>query len=219
MKEIDQKRLKGVSKAAAILAVIGKVCLIIAIPFLVLVMVAIPLVFKDVKITKDEIAYKSVAAIKVDESRTKIDVYYKNDLIHTEENAGTIVKLLDKIDDNTSSKIVKYVDSSLGVAIVSIIIMIVVLSKVRKLLKNINTGDTPFTEENVELLKKIATLLIVDIVVPMVMTIILNLVFDIDLNNTFAYANIFEILFIICLVFIFRYGVLLQKNSKEKIYD
>ena len=219
MTEKDKTRLKGLSKAAAVIALIIKICLIVAVPCIIIVMVALPIAFKDVTITENEIAYKNIASLKIDDTRTKIDVIYEGDVIHTEENAQSLVKLIEMFDENTSDYMVKYIDCKLGISFVSLIIAIVIITKIRKILNNIHDEDTPFTEENVDLLKRITFLSIVDIVMPLIMGIILSLALHMDLSINLGTSSIMEILIVGCLVYVFKYGVVLQGKSKEKIYD
>ena len=214
MTEKDVSRLKGVSKAAKILTIIGKVCLIIAVPFIVLAMVAVPLLFKDIKVDESGISYKDVAAVKVDDDRTKIDIIYENKVVYTEENAQSIIKLLDQVDQDSSNKIAVYIDCQLGIALVTIIISIVVLSNLISLLKSIHDDATPFTMQNVDYLRKMACLQIINIVIPIVMSIILGIIFNIELSNWFNTTSIIEVLLIICLVYIFKYGCVLQEKTK-----
>ena len=219
MTEQDKTRLKGLSKAAAVIALIIKICLLIAVPCIIIVMVALPIAFKDVTITENEIAYKNIASLKIDDTRTKIDVIYEGDVIHTEENAQSLVKLIEMFDENTSDYMVKYIDCKLGISFVSLIIAIVIITKIRKILNNIHDEDTPFTEENVDLLKRITFLSIVDIIMPLIMGIILSLALNMNLSINFGTSSIMEILIVGCLVYVFKYGVVLQGKSKEKIYD
>ena len=219
MTEQDKTRLKGLSKAAAVIALIIKICLLVAVPCIIIVMVALPIAFKDVTITENEIAYKNIASLKIDDTRTKIDVIYEGDVIHTEENAQSLVKLIEMFDENTSDYMVKYIDCKLGISFVSLIIAIVIITKIRKILNNIHDEDTPFTEENVDLLKRITFLSIVDIVMPLIMGIILSLALNMNLSINLGTSSIMEILIVGCLVYVFKYGVVLQGKSKEKIYD
>ena len=219
MTEKDRVRLKGFSKATAIIALIIKICLIIAVPCIVIVMVALPIGFKDVTITENEIAYKNIASLKIDETRTNIDVIYEGDVSHTEENAQSIIKLIEMFDENTSDYMVKYIDCKLGIAFVSLIIAIVIITKIRKILNNIYEGDTPFTEDNVDLLKRISLLSVASIVMPLIMGLILSVALHMNLSINLGTTTIMETLIAICLVYVFKYGVVLQSKSKEKIYD
>ena len=219
MNEKDKGRLRTFSNIVEVLAIIGKVCLIIAIPFLVLIMVAIPILFKDVKIEEKKISYKDIVALQVDDDNTKIDVIYKGDVVHTEENAQSIIKLFDLIDQNTTGKIVKYIDCEIGIALIQTIIAILVITQVRRLAKNISQGDTPFTLDNVMHLQKIACLSFISFLIPIVVGSILELILGINLNSTFASGNLFEILCVITLVYIFKYGCVLQNKSKITLKD
>ena len=219
MTEQDKTRLSGFSRCVAIILLFVKIILIIVIPFLIIAMIALPIVIKDVKIAPNEINYKNTSLIKISEDRTSFDVIYENDVIHTEENAQAIIALFDRFNENDKENMVKYVDCQLGIVLVSVIVSITILSKTRKLFKNIHNEDTPFIEDNVELLRKIVLLMIINIVLPLIMSIILSLVLKINVGITINFGNILELLIIICLIYIFKYGTILQSKSKEKIYE
>ena len=219
MNDSDKGKLKSFSKAAEVLSVIAKVLLIVAIPFIVIAMVGLPVLFKDVKFEDNSISYKDVASLVIDEDNKKIDVIYEEKVVHTEENAQSIIEAFKKIDQNTGDNIVKYVDCELGILLVTLIISIMILTNLRKLLKNIHDGNTPFIMKNVELLRNIVCLQIVSIIIPVVMTFILSIIFNIELSNLFNYANVFEILVLLCLVYIFKYGCVLQEKSKISLKE
>ena len=215
----DKHKLKIFSKIVAVLALIGNIFLIIGLPFLVLLMVAIPVLFKDVKIEERRFAYKDIVALQIDEEKTKIDVIYKGDIVHTEENAQTIIKLLDKIDQKATDHIVRYIDAEIGIILVQVIISIAVLTQIRKLFNNISNGDTPFTIDNVMHLQKAAYLEIIAIFIPYILGIVLSLVLGISIDNSILSTNLIELFAILSLVYIFKYGCVLQNKSKITLKD
>ena len=215
----DKHKLKIFSKIVAVLALIGNIFLIIGLPFLVLLMVAIPVLFKDVKIEERRFAYKDIVALQIDEEKTKIDVIYKGDIVHTEENAQTIIKLLDKIDQKATDHIVRYIDAEIGIILVQVIISIAVLTQIRKLFNNISNGDTPFTIDNVMHLQKAAYLEIIALFIPYILGIVLSLVLGISIDNSILSTNLIELFAILSLVYIFKYGCVLQNKSKITLKD
>ena len=96
--------------------------------------------------------------------------------------------------------------------------MIIFLKHLEDLFKNINEGDTPFTLDNVKHIKKMAYLMISLIIIPSFSGIIFELVLKSDLDVDFEMFNLFEILFLVVLAYIFEYGYEIQLDSKGKMY-
>ena len=79
-------------------------------------------------------------------------------------------------------------------------------------------GDTPFTLENVNHIKKMAVLLIINILLPMVSELIFRIVLQMPGEVGFESTSIMEILFLFSMKYIFEYGYEIQKDSNGKIY-
>ena len=94
-----------------------------------------------------------------------------------------------------------------------------ILSKAIKLFKNIRTKETPFIEENVLHLRKMAKLMVVAIVLTVISGAIINAISGYDMSNSLKEYSLFEILALFILSYIFEYGVELQKSSKKKLNE
>ena len=97
--------------------------------------------------------------------------------------------------------------------------MIILLRQVEKLFRNIYSKDTPFTLDNVNHIRKIAIMMIISIVIPIVSNTIMSVIISHELNIHISSFNIIEILIVFILSYIFEYGCLLQSKSIEKIYE
>ena len=105
---------------------------------------------------------------------------------------------------------------------VGIIVLLVFVSKVMnhlsKLFDNIHDGDTPFTLENVDHIKKMSYFMIAAIVTSTVAEILFFIAFTIDGTIEFNMFNLLEIIFLYAIAYIFEYGYEIQLDSKGKIY-
>ena len=84
------------------------------------------------------------------------------------------------------------------------------IKNVRDLFYNINSGDTPFTKENIKHIKDIAKYMIGFLFFP-----------DISDNGINIGVDLLEVLYILvifCLSYVFEYGYEIQLDSKGKIY-
>ena len=97
-----------------------------------------------------------------------------------------------------------------------LVILIKTLKHLELLFENINKGETPFTLENVNHIKKMAYLLIACIILSSFGQTIMNIPMDSDIE--FSMFDIVEILFLYSMSLIFEYGYELQLDSKGKIY-
>lgn len=221
----DQKRMKGISKFLYVVAKIVKIFAIIGIVGLAIAMIAVPIVTSNIKTTKNG-----------DQNILKIfdnDLYYKRTEnsfeIYEKDNENektkitnirevdAINKVFDYLEENDLTKVTLFIEVELALVVVALVLEVFVFSKVYKLFKNIYDESTPFIEENIDLLKNIGKLLIIELIVGIVISMISSIV----LNSSFSIrlTNVVEILVVFIFIYIFKYGYNLQKDTKGKIYS
>ena len=214
-----QRKLKMLSKIIYILAKIGKILTYIAIPFIVLGMVVIPILMNKIDIKYDRITLKDKGnIISIVEKNDKLVINVKDAKVAEVTGVKDISKIKDFFNNNSKGTIIAAGETALAFALISIVLAILLLRRVEKLFKNINKNDTPFTYDNVEHIRRIAFLMIISIILPAVATAVIELILKVDLNIHFGTYNLIEILSLYVLVYIFEYGCKLQKDSKSKIY-
>ncbi len=214
-----QRKLKVLSKIIYILAKIGKILTYIAIPFIVLGMVVIPMLMNKIDIKNDRIILKDKGnIISIVEKNDKLVINVKDAKVAEVTSAKDISKIKDFFNNNSKGTIIAAGETALGFALISIIIAILLLRRVEKIFKNINKNDTPFTYDNVEHIRRIAFLMIINIILPAIASAVIELILKVDLNIHFGAYNLIEILSLYVLVYVFEYGCKLQKDSKCKIY-
>ena len=214
-----QRKLKVLSKIIYILAKIGKILTYIAIPFIVLGMVIIPLLMNKIDIKNDRIILKDKGnVISIVEKNDKLTINIKDAKVAEVTSAKDISKIKDFFNNNSKGTIIAAGETALAFALISIIIAILLLRRVEKIFKNINKNDTPFTYDNVEHIRRIAFLMIINIILPAIASAVIELILKVDLNIHFGAYNLIEILSLYVLVYVFEYGCKLQKDSKCKIY-
>ena len=214
-----QRKLKVLSKIIYILAKIGKILTYIAIPFIVLGMVIIPILMNKIDIKNDRIILKDKGnVISIVEKNDKLTINIKDAKVAEVTSAKDISKIKDFFNNNSKGTIIAAGETALAFALISIIIAILLLRRVEKLFKNINNNDTPFTYDNVEHIRRIAFLMIINIILPAVASAVIEIILKVDLNIHFGAYNLIEILALYVLVYIFEYGCKLQQDSKCKIY-
>ena len=217
-----QKKMKGLSKAIYILARIGKICVTIGIPCVVIAMMVIPYIANNVEVVDGEILFKgSNANISIIEQNMDNDSfismsYHDSEAVELDEEET--LKIKEILENNSTTKIIIYVEAGLAFLIVNLVLVRQILKNLENLFVNINNGDTPFTLENVKHIKQMAYLMIATIILPNVSGAIFEIIMRTDLNIEFEAFDIVEILFLFSMAYIFEYGYELQLDSNSKMY-
>ena len=218
-KKEKQKKVKTLSKIIAVLSRIGGICSLVAIPFILLISIATPIVINNIDIVDNKIVANNEFIEIVDEGN-KLVLKQNNIIVASESNTNNVQVIRNLLEYNTNNKLllIVYFECAMVVLVVCLVLFVLMLKKLEKLFNNINNGDTPFTLENVEHIKKIAYIMIALIILPNVSGSIFELVLRQDLNVSFELFNVVEILIIFVIAYIFEYGYEIQLDSNGKIY-
>lgn len=225
MKEVTleknkQSKVKVLSKILYIVAKIGKIFSYVAIPFIVLAMVVVPLLLDNLEFKGNQ--------IKVKNTNKSVSLIEKNDKLIIDVNGAKVAEISDLKDvkkvkgvfnDNLKTSILVCSEITLVFELALIVLTILMLRHVEKLFKNIYKESTPFTMDNINHIKKIAIIAIISIILPIILDIIINVVLKGNFNIKITSTSIFEILCLFVLTYIFEYGYKLQQNSKLTMYD
>lgn len=218
LKKEEQKKLKSLSKGIYVLSRIGRIALIICVPFYIIGILAIGYFINIVEIKNDEIAFKGTnESIKLVEKDGKYSILLgESEFEELTQNQYNIAK--NTLENTSPTKILVYGGISATLILGVLIIAIIVLRNVEKLFININKEDTPFILDNVDYLKKLGLLMIISTVFNFIASILLQIVIDTDISISAELFSIVEILMVYCMAYIFEYGYELQQGSKSKIY-
>ena len=219
LKEEKQKKVKVLSKIISVIAKIGRICLMVAIPFIILAMVIIPLVLSKVDVKNNKITFKGTNdVVRIIEENNKIEIKINDKTIADEEEKDVIVEIKEFLDKHSDVEIITYTELGCICMIAYIIIMIMILKHLELLFKNINKGDTPFTLENVNHIKNMAFLMIANIIFPAIIGGIINGLMGTDVDINLGGSSLIEILVLFVMAYIFEYGYEIQLDSKGKMY-
>lgn len=218
LNERDHKILKGISKFLQIITIIGKVCMYIAIPCVILAMCIAPVVIKNIEAyeTSIKFEYKDNKLVVEKEENGKIVAKYNDKEVDKNDQTAlqNIYEHKNIFIDYSNAQLIGYTEAFLLIGTTCLFITLFLLRHFSKLFKNIYEDDTPFTTENVEHLSVIGKLMIALVIIPMLGTVLFELIADIDISWNFGLFSITEILFIILLSKIFKYGYELENNKK-----
>ncbi len=219
LKTEEQKKMKVLSKIISVISKIGRIFCYIAIPFICLILIASPYLIYKVVIKDNNLTLNL--------RNHNINILEKNDKVVLKVGAFVLAdadkeflntKVMSVFENNSETKIIGYVETGFAVFLVIIILTSRIFKHLETLFDNINKGETPFTLENVSLIKKIAWKMIVIIIMSNVGGGMFELLLNTDLNMEFEIYDLVEILFLFSLAYIFEYGRLLGLETKWKIY-
>lgn len=212
-----QKKVKTLSKVIYILARIGKICAMIGVVALMLCAICVPVVGYNTKIENKTIeVFGEKMTYEQDDNNIVLSYEEETDRVEL-KNAEDAQKVVDMIDSASVLKITLFVEIVLVTLICILILVNRTLEYLDKLFVNIYNEETPFTLDNVVYIKKMAYFMIAIIIVPLVMDIVSNLAFGLELDIELKTVDIIEILFLYGMSYVFEYGCELQKNSKSKM--
>ena len=211
-KKEKQEKVKGLSKAIYIIAEIGKVIVSIAIVMALIGIIILPILAFNVEIQEQN---------KIKAFGTEVEYQTRNEEMVLKYANGEVViglvdentdmnSILEKIRNTSKFSIIVIGEIFLICSVVVLISIYNIMKNVKILFLNIHNGDTPFTKENVQSIKKIAKYMIVTILLP-----------SISKNKITIGIDLIEVLYILiifCISYIFEYGYEIQLDSKGKMY-
>ena len=218
-KSEKQKKVRVLSKIIAVIGKIGWILSIVGICLIGIITILLPFALKNINIEDNKIVTNSNIVEVVDEGN-KLVLKHNNTILADITNQESIAIIKDVISSNLSDKglLIGYCETALITLIVCLVLTMFMFKRLEKLFNNINQGDTPFTLENVEHIKKMAYIMIALIILPNVFGTIFELLLKRDLGISFELFNVVEILIIFVISYIFEYGYEIQLDSKGKMY-
>lgn len=180
-KKEQQNKMKGLSKAIAILAKIGRIVCIICIPIVIASMIILGIVTNKVNIKDDKIIWNGNDSIEVIEANNKVSLKVNNEVVVDTKNQNEIIKIKEVLKNNSKLAILGYLEIGFAFLVISLILVSIMLKSLEKLFHNINKGDTPFTLENVGHIKKMAYFMIIITIMPNIIGAIFEVVLTMDL--------------------------------------
>lgn len=210
MAEERQKIVKTLSKIIYVVSKILKILTRIAIGFMVFAMIVLPVAMRTTKFIDNKIVIANennkiqsitVASgdfVVMDDSNKNYDVIKK--IYSTYSKTETII----------------YMEVFMILVIASLVIASLIMDHVYQLFKNIYEGEA-FSLDNTKHLKMISNYMIASLLLSVVASLLSSILFDVSFNLNLY--NIFEILIVYTIAYVFEYGFELQKSSKKTMFS
>ena len=214
----EQKKVKTLSKILSIFGKIGNIVTKVGIGFITFIMIIIPILISNIDIKEDKlIASGNIITISEVEEGIKLTSTENEHIIIGELKNKDVEKIKKAYNKYDKKVLIGLLETSFATLIVFLIFLGKVFKCLEKLFKNINEGDTPFTLENVNHIKKMSFFMITTIIASSVGTILFGISTaseDVSINM----FNIIEIIFLFSMAYIFEYGYHIQQDSNGKMY-
>lgn len=218
-KKEKQRKMKGLSKAIYVLARIGKVVSVLGIIAVLLTMIATPVLADNIKVENNKIIMFG-EEVKYEKQDDNIKITFKeNESTITDHSEVYVASMIiDKIENGKMSVMIGFIETAFVFLVVSLVLFYLTLKHLEEMFVNIHNGTTPFIMENVNHIKKMATFMILTIILPNIAGVIAEMVMGEELGIGFEMFDIIYILFLFSMAYVFEYGYQLQLDSKGKMY-
>ena len=217
LKKEKQSQMKGISKVLSLIGKITAIVLRVAFGFLVAAMILLPIGFKYIDIEDGKLVSKD-KKIQIVEIGNSTEIRIGDHTVAADVKASDINNIAPAIEHYGETGVIALLEVGMVFLGAFIIVLIKALTHLEKLFKNINEGDTPFTLDNVDHIKKMSYLMIACIVLASIGGVILNIPLKNEIDLDFNILSITEILFLYSMSLIFEYGYAIQQDSKGKMY-
>lgn len=197
-KKEKQIKVKLISKIIYIMAnIVNKIFIGVAVLISIMIL-ALPFIGKSARISGTDLL---ISNIKVASITTYGELAYEY------------------INNHSFDEIIFHAEILLVGSLISIVCIAKVFENLYKLFFNIHNGDTQFTLDNINRIKKISFFIIFYIVFSFIYGVMCSILMELNLGAELELTDIVYALIIYSISFIFEYGYELQIDSKGKMYE
>ena len=197
-KKEKQIKVKLISKIIYIMAnIVNKIFIGVAVLISIMIL-ALPFIGKSARISGTDLL---ISNVKVASITTYGELAYEY------------------INNHSFDEIIFHAEILLVGSLISIVCIAKVFENLYKLFFNIHNGDTPFTLDNINRIKKISYFIIFYIVFSFIYGVMCSLIMELNLGAELELTDIIYALIIYSISFIFEYGYELQIDSNGIMYE
>ncbi|MCX4254342.1 MAG: helix-turn-helix transcriptional regulator [Bacilli bacterium] len=216
LKKEQQSKMKGISKFISLVAKIVRIICLVCLPVIIISMLFFPYLINKIDIKDNEISIKGNDNISLVEEQDKIVLKINGITLFDESKELINNHIINVLNNNSKTLIIGYIEVAFLTLLITVYLISLILKHLNNLFKNLYLGETPFTLENVNHIKKMAWLMIVAIILPTIGGMIFNNLLTAETNIDFELFDIVEILFLFSLSYVFEYGRLIEIENKAK---
>ena len=216
LKKEQQSKMKGISKFISLVAKIVRIICLVCLPVIIISMLFFPYLINKIDIKDNEISIKGNDNISLVEEQDKIVLKINGITLFDESKELINNHIINVLNNNSKTLIIGYIEVAFLTLLITVYLISLILKHLNNLFKNLYLGETPFTLENVNHIKKMAWLMIVAIILPTIGGMIFNNLLTAETNIDFELFDIVEILFLFSLSYVLEYGRLIEIENKVK---
>ena len=147
-------------------------------------------------------------------------IKYKNQekILEKNDEKLAVETMIDEIQNDNIILLIGFIELISVVLGITLVLYMLIFNSLDKLFINIHNGETPFTMENVNYIKKMAIFMIIATILPNISGVIGEMIIGENLGLGFEMLDLIYILFLFSMSYIFEYGYQIQLDSKGKMY-
>lgn len=219
LRKEERKKMKTLSKIIAMISKIGRIACYVAIPLIVMTLVISPYIISHTEVKENKITFNTRNDnITLVEKNNKVVLEIGKVTVADVEKEIIETKVMEVFKKNNKNLIIGYIETGFVALLCIVILTSMILKYLEMLFKNIHKGETPFTLENVSLIKKMAWTMIATILVSNIGGVLFESLLHTNLSVDLEMFDLVEILFLFSLSYIFEYGRLLSLETKGQMY-
>ena len=219
LKQEEQNKMKVLSKFISVIAKIIRIVCLVTMPLVIIGMISISFIIHNIEVKNDEIIWNSTSDyITFEKVEDNYELRMNGVKVGDIEEDKVVSHYVNMFKNNSKVLIIGYVETGLLTLLISLYLMALTFKHLSKLFENLNIGETPFTLENVNHIKKMAWLMIATIILPDIGGVIFNILLTTDIDIDLGLFDFLEILFLFSLSYVFEYGRLIQTETNGKMY-
>lgn len=206
--EKDKSAMGVLGRIISIILHIGRIALYIAIPFIALSIILMPIIIKKTTISNDNtITFKyDRETAKVVKEKGKYIIYSNDKKVGDISNTTTFEKTINDLKEYKKPVLIGYMEIILTLSLAYIVIVTLYFKKLEQFFKSFYTEKTPFTKENTDRLRKVGYLLIINVLISLILRLV---VYKFDVSNfdiSLPVVDVIKILGVYVFMFVFKYG-------------
>ena len=218
----DQKKFKTLISVLEIISHIGEILILIGIGFLATLMIAVPVIIKNVKVEDDNITiFNEQYKYNVNASGN-IEIFSpntpENRSIVEDEEKEIYAYIIDSLKEDKVAATFAFAEIEIIGVIAVLVIYYFALLCAKKIFANILKEKTPFTKGNALYIRKIAYFMLTNYAVIFGISLVLGFIFKYDFSIDLPIITLPAIIVLFALSHVFEYGYGLQKNTKSTIF-
>ena len=207
------KKMKGLSKALSIISKICKVFIIIGGCAIIFSMIVIPLLFKKITVTDNELKINDESILTLIEKDDKMQITLFGTSILADTSKEEFEEIEKIFNEESKGKLLTYIEATMCIAVATIVVVYMALHYIDKLFTNIMNEKSPFTMDNVNYIRRCGYYLIAAVAVPLVLSGIFEIITKTELMFNWNLVEVILILVIFTMSYVFEYGYNIENKE------